>query len=130
MAAPFDDRQRWWWRFAAPPLIVFFAVLWSLSLLGRIEQRTGAPLYALFAQSDGQTYWKPGGEAQAYATITRPYIAGLSLTLLATALGSVGIRRGAGWWAVAGFWAYGLFCAIILSIVFGGLSIVALGVFI
>ena len=118
---------RWWW-FAAPPLIAFFTTLWSYSMLGTTRE----PLYALFGHSDsaGRIFWKPGGEAAAYAAVELPYRVGLSVLLITMVIGAFAIGRSTGWRAAIAFAFYCVACALGLSVVFGWVWINVVGVFI
>ena len=129
-----DDRQYWLWRFVLPPAVVMLTALWPAVMLGRMQQASGKPLYALFAHTDsagtGEIFWKKDGERQAFAAVVLPYCVGLTLLLAATGIGSIGMRRNAGWLAVLGFWIYGGICGLVLSGIFGWLWINVTGVFI
>ncbi len=103
-------------------------------MLGKIQERSGEQLYALFAHTDsagtGEIFWKKNGQAQAFATVELPYYIGLTFAVVATAVGSIGVKRNAGWLGLVGFWIFGFMCVLVLSAVYAWLWINVIGVFI
>jgi len=131
---PFDDRQRWWWRFLLPAGIGLLALFWTWLALGRIEEKSGQPLYALFAYTDsagtGKIDWKGDGQHQVFLSVALPFYAGLTGLLVSLLVGAAGIRRGAGTLALVGYLAYGLICAIVLCGIFACIWAMVIGLFI
>jgi hypothetical protein len=129
-----QDDHRWWWRIALPGGVLLLVLFWWIAGIGEVQEEKGHSLFGLFASANstaaGDVLWAPHNRRQAFMTVELPYYVGIALLLGGAAVGSIGVRRTAGWIGVLGIWGFNLFCALLLTTLFSWLWINVVGVFI